>query len=131
MLFRSAKVRAVPYYENMSLGVGEPPNTMVVASMPGQIVDYTNTLFGLTALVGASYELVERLDVRLEVPLRFHLPRGYDQGNPPLMRCPTDFSDPTTLSAEPDQDSRVCWGFDQREDTFASVGVRLGLGYAF
>jgi hypothetical protein len=99
--------------------------------MPGQIVDFTSLLFGATVLVGAEYEVAPQLGLRLEVPSRFHAPRGYDQGAPPLMQCPTDCSDPTTLSALPDQDSRVCWGFDQRSDTYASFGARVGVGYTF
>jgi hypothetical protein len=143
-----AKVRAVPFYNPVVLGELDPDSGDIVevrdmvpgqGEMPGQIVDYEAMRFGAAAVVGFEFLLSPNVALRAEVPLRFGFASaGYDSANPATMVCPTSFDedapgtlDPTTVSASPDQDSQRCWGFDTREDTFASAGARAGAKIMF
>jgi hypothetical protein len=136
-----AKVRAVPFYNPVVLGELDPDSEEIVevGEMPGQIVDYEAMRFGAAAVVGFEFLLSPNVALRVEVPLRFGFASaGYDSANPATMQCPTSFDenapgtlDPNTVSASPDQDSQRCWGFDTREDTFASAGARAGAKIMF
>jgi hypothetical protein len=95
--------------------------------------------FGATALIGVDFELTPGIALLAEIPLHFSFPStGYDSAAPSTMVCPRSFDanapgtlDPTTVSQLPDQDSLRCWGFDTREDTFASAGARIGARVTF
>lgn len=128
------RVRSVPYYNPVILGELDPDTGEIVevSQMPGQIVDYEALRFGVAAVVGVHYELTEMIALRAEIPLRYNLAsQGYDSANPATSQCPSDLSDPSGVSSTANQDSQRCWGFDTREDTFASVGARLGAAIRF
>jgi outer membrane biosynthesis protein TonB len=129
-----AKVRSVPFYNPVVLGELNAGSGDIepVAQMPGQIVDFEATRFGAAAEVGFEFLLSPNLAVRAEIPLRFSFPtKGYDSANPAKSQCPTDLTDPASVSNSPDQDSQGCWGFDTRKDTFASAGARVGAKIMF
>jgi hypothetical protein len=119
-----AKVRSVPFYNPIILGQEQNGELVAVNEIPGQVVDFRSMLFGATAMVGFEYLLTPHVALRAEFPFRFSIPQGYDKGTPPQSTCPSDLSDPdSTLES---RDSSLCWGYDTREDTYASGGGRLG-----
>jgi hypothetical protein len=102
------------------------------AQIPGQVVDYNATRFGATALLGFELLLSPNFAMRAEFPVRGNIPKqGYDSASPPLSQCPDDPTEPGSVSATAEVDSRLCWGFQQREDLWLAAGARLGAKVMF
>jgi hypothetical protein len=115
--FSLITLKSVPQYNSLPLVQGQ--------TIPGQIVEMKATRFGGEGLVGLELLFTPNFGIRAEGNFRFNIAKqGYDSPSPATSTCPIEPTDPDSMLIT--RDSRVCWGYDQRKDSWTAAGARVG-----